>query len=76
MRKRGVICALLMLGLVFPASAASSRSDDISRIQQSADVFKDIVDAPDSSFPLDLLQSAQCIAIIPAVLKEIGRAHV
>ena len=69
MKRRSVVCVLLVLGLVFPAAAASSRSDDISRIQDSTGVFKDIVDAPDSSFPLDLLQSAQCIAIIPAVLK-------
>jgi SH3 domain-containing YSC84-like protein 1 len=69
MRKCGLICALLIVGLALPAVASSSRSDDISRIQQSTDIFKDIVDAPDSSFPLDLLQSAQCIAIIPSVLK-------
>lgn len=69
MRKRSLLCALLILGLALPATAGSSRSDDISRIQDSTGVFRDIVDAPDSSFPLDLLQSSQCIAIIPAVLK-------
>ena len=60
-----LICGLLVFGLAMPAVAGSTRSDDISRIQAATDVFKEIVDTPESSIPLDLLQSAACIAIIP-----------
>ena len=65
MRKRILVCALLAGGLALPAFAGSTRNDDISRIEDSTQIFKDIVDAPDSAFPLDLIQSAACIAIIP-----------
>lgn len=65
MKKRMLICGLLAMGLAMPVLAGSSRSDDVSRIQAAADVFKEIVDTPESSIPLDLLQSASCIAIIP-----------
>jgi len=65
MKRNILLCGLLVIALALPVIAGSSRDDDIKRIQDSTDVFKDIVDAPDSSFPLDLLQSAACIAIIP-----------
>lgn len=69
MKSRVFACLLLIAGLVLPAFAGSSRSDDVSRIQDSTQVFKDIVDAPDSSFPLSLIQSAACLAIIPGELQ-------
>jgi len=68
MRTQIVILATLILALTVPARAGSSRGDDISRIQDATDIFQDIVDTPDSSIPLDIIQSAQCIAIIPSEL--------
>lgn len=65
MRKHALICGLLIAGLAMPAMAGSSRRQDISRIRSATDVFRDIVDTPESSVPLALLQSAACIAIIP-----------
>src|SRR5579864_1950873 len=65
MKKRMLICGLPVMGLAMPVLVGSSRSDDVSRIQAATDVFKEIVDTPESSIPLDLLQSASCIAIIP-----------
>ena len=69
MKKRFAVCSLLIGSLVLPTFAGSSRTDDISRIEDSAQVFKEIVDAPDSSFPLDLIQSAACLAIIPGEMQ-------
>lgn len=69
MRERILVCTLLIGSLVLPAFAGSNRNDDISRIEDSTQVFKEIVDAPDSAFPLDLIQSAACLAIIPGELK-------
>ncbi|MFZ0213057.1 MAG: lipid-binding SYLF domain-containing protein [Candidatus Acidiferrales bacterium] len=69
MKKYAWLCALLIAAVALPAMAGSTRHDDISRIMDSTDIFKDIVDAPDSAFPLDLLQSAACVAIIPGEKK-------
>jgi len=60
-----VVCISLLLGLALPAMAGSTRNDDLARIQSATDIFQDIVDTPDSSVPLDIIQSAACIAIIP-----------
>jgi lipid-binding SYLF domain-containing protein len=68
MRTHIAVCAWLILGLALPALAGSTRDDDVSRIQNASDIFQDIVNTPDSSIPLDIIQSAQCIAIIPSEL--------
>src|SRR5579859_3552795 len=69
MRKHMLICGLLVAALAMPAVARTGRGDDISRIQSATGVFRDIVNTPESSIPLDLLQSAECIAIIPSELR-------
>jgi lipid-binding SYLF domain-containing protein len=51
------------------AAAASDRDDDISRIHKSADVFDEIMKAPDQGIPGGLLEKARCIAIIPGDVK-------
>jgi SH3 domain-containing YSC84-like protein 1 len=65
MTKRILICTFLIASFTLPALATSTRNDDVMRIEDSTQIFKEIVDAPDSSFPLDLIQSAACLAIIP-----------
>ena len=55
----------LVLFLIVPAvSSASDREDDVSRTQNAARVFQEIMNAPDS-IPHDVLNKARCIAIIP-----------
>jgi len=46
-------------------AVASDREDDVARTQKAAQVFKEIMDTPDRGIPHDLLDKAQCIAIIP-----------
>ena len=69
MRKHMLICGLLVTALAMPAVARTGRGDDINRIQAATGVFRDIVNTPESSIPLDLLQSAECIAIIPSEMR-------
>jgi len=69
MKKHMLICGLLVAALAMPAVAGTGRGDDINRIQNATGVFRDIVNTPESSIPLDLLQSAECIAIIPSELR-------
>ncbi|HXO04875.1 MAG TPA: lipid-binding SYLF domain-containing protein [Candidatus Sulfotelmatobacter sp.] len=66
MSKHFLACSALALFLVMPAvsSASSDREDDVNRAQRAATVFQEIMNAPDS-IPQDVLNKAECIAIIP-----------
>jgi SH3 domain-containing YSC84-like protein 1 len=70
LKKLGVLASLLVAAVVLPAAAsASDRSDDISRIHDAAQVFQQIMNAPDQGIPQNLLESAQCVAIVPGDVK-------
>jgi SH3 domain-containing YSC84-like protein 1 len=58
------LLAMLLVGFVC-AAGASSRTDDVRRIQKSAQVFQEIMATPDRAIPRQLVDSAKCIAIIP-----------
>jgi SH3 domain-containing YSC84-like protein 1 len=71
-----VVSALLasaLAGLLFvPAASAKAKKDEEQkendRIQNSATVLKEILDAPDN-IPQDLLDKARCVIVFPSVLK-------
>lgn len=69
MRKQATLYLMLTLALSLSARAGSTREDDIHRIQESAEIFHEIMGTPDKAIPQDLLESAQCIAIIPSEMK-------
>ena len=70
MSKAILVASLLALSLNLPTIAsASDREEDVSRIDRSTQVFKDIMDTPDKSIPNKLLESAKCIAIVPGEKK-------
>jgi lipid-binding SYLF domain-containing protein len=60
---------MMTLAISLGAQASSNREDDIRRMQDSAQIFEEIMGAPDRAIPQDLLDSAKCIAIIPAEKK-------
>jgi lipid-binding SYLF domain-containing protein len=64
MFKRFLTFSVLILA-VTQIAVASDREDDVARTQKAAQVFKEIMDTPDRGIPHDLLDKAQCIAIIP-----------
>ena len=68
MLKRTLSFTALIL-LVTLTAVASDRDNDVSRTNKAAQVFKEIMNAPDQGIPQDLLESAKCIAIIPGDLK-------
>lgn len=49
--------------------AASDREADVKRTRRAAEVFQQVVNAPDRGIPRDLLNSAKCIAVIPGEIK-------
>ena len=69
MLQRLISIAMVLTALTLPALAASDREADISHIDASARVFRDIMNTPDNAIPQDLLESAKCIAIIPGEKK-------
>lgn len=69
MRKFATMYLLMTLALTLTARASSNRDDDVHRIEDSAQIFEEIMGAPDKSIPQSLLESAKCIAIIPAEKK-------
>ncbi len=69
MRKQATMYLMITLALSLSARASSDREADIHRIQDSAQIFQEIMGTPDRAIPQDLLDSAQCIAIIPSEMK-------
>jgi len=69
MLKRILIGTTLALLVTLTAIASSDREDDVKRDHKAAQVFQEIMSAPDKGVPQDLLESAKCIAIIPGDVK-------
>ena len=63
--KKTLLGISLALGLAFPLLAQDKETD---RIENSGKVMKEILDAPDS-IPQDILDKADCVVILPSVLK-------
>src|SRR5580765_6282823 len=67
---------LILLAVVVSLCAASFAADDekkeskaADRVQAAADVLDEIQGAPDSGIPQEVLGSAQCVAVVPSMLK-------
>jgi lipid-binding SYLF domain-containing protein len=67
---------LLLLTLLVSLSAFSFAADDqpretkaSDRVQAAADVLDDIQGAPDKGIPQEVLGSAECVAVVPSMLK-------
>src|SRR6201998_2844957 len=54
--------------LVLPAIAQEKEDKEESRVENAGKVLKEILDAPDS-IPQDVLDKADCVVILPSVLK-------
>jgi len=65
MRKAGVF--IIAIFLAFPIFA-TNESREQKRLETCGQVFKEILDIPDG-IPKDLLNKAECVIVIPSVLK-------
>jgi lipid-binding SYLF domain-containing protein len=63
-----ILISLVVL-LATTAALAGDRADDIERLQSGATVIKEIMSAPDSGVPDEIINNAKCIAVIPNMLK-------
>ena len=59
--------SLCSLALAADEPAQESKASD--RVQAAADVLNEIQGAPDSGIPQEILGSAECVAVVPSMLK-------
>jgi SH3 domain-containing YSC84-like protein 1 len=62
-----VVMALCLTGLAFAQD--EDRTKQLDRIESAGDVLKEIMDAPDSGIPEEIMGSAKCVAVVPSLLK-------
>lgn len=71
--RRRVPRVLLLLGVLAPAvfAATTPENENYRRIRSAAEVFDEIMHAPDKGIPDSLLKKAECVGIVPD-LKRAG----
>lgn len=74
--KKLVVVALMVVALMvaacsltFAADEPAQESKASDRAQAAADVLNEIESAPDSGIPQEILGSAECVAVVPSMLK-------
>lgn len=65
MKASVMICALVWATVVFAADANKA----VERVQSAATVLNEIAAAPDQGVPEEILGSAECVAVVPSMLK-------
>ncbi len=67
--KKAITSICLSLLLTSTAFAASSKQDLQARIDSAKTVLEQIMSAQDNSIPMDILQEATCVGVVPGMLK-------
>jgi lipid-binding SYLF domain-containing protein len=67
--KKTIVSVCLCFMLATTAFAASSREDLQARIDAAKQVLDQIMAAQDSTVPLNILQQATCVGVVPGMLK-------
>src|SRR5580698_6825554 len=69
--KRFLLLTLIvsLCSLSFAADEPAKESKAVDRVQAAADVLNDIQSAPDKGIPQEVLGSAECVAVVPSMLK-------
>ncbi len=68
MKKLSVLCvAVLLVGTCVAADTGDNKA--VQRVQSAADVLNEIQGTPDKGIPEDVLGSAECVAVVPSMLK-------
>jgi SH3 domain-containing YSC84-like protein 1 len=78
MKRHLVLVVFSLAAVLGNLAAASTRKDATERLQNSADVLKEIAAAPDKGIPEEVLKSSKCIVVIPHLVKAgfiVGAKH-
>jgi lipid-binding SYLF domain-containing protein len=69
MKRLWLLAVVLSLSSVALAVDDPKESKAADRVQSSADVLNEIQSAPDSGVPQEILGRAECVAVVPSMLK-------
>lgn len=69
MKKFVVVCLLVCVSGWSFAAEDQKDSKAVDRVQAAADVLNEIQSAPDSGIPAEVLSKAECVAVVPSMLK-------
>jgi SH3 domain-containing YSC84-like protein 1 len=69
MKKIMTLVAILSLGAGSTAWAGSNREATTNRMDHAAKVLHEVMAAPDSGIPEEVLEHAKCVAVVPNLLK-------
>jgi SH3 domain-containing YSC84-like protein 1 len=70
MKKLLILCvALCVATFSVAADDGENESKAVDRIQAAADVLNEIQGTPDNGIPSEVLGSAECVAVVPSLLK-------
>jgi lipid-binding SYLF domain-containing protein len=64
-----VVGILLLLCMALCSAAAQDRQKVVDRVKASGTILDEIMGAPDQGIPSEILGSAECVAIVPSMLK-------
>jgi lipid-binding SYLF domain-containing protein len=64
-----VMCLCLVASASFAADDQPKESKASDRVQAAGDVLNEIESAPDSGIPQEILGKAECVAVVPSMLK-------
>src|SRR5436853_6515731 len=67
MKRLVILCVIA--SMTIRALAAPANNKAVDRVQAAADVLNDIQGAPDQGIPEEVLGSADCVAVVPTMLK-------
>jgi len=77
--KKSVFAVLLSMLMSLGSMAwATAKEDSVERLQNAANVLKEIMDAPDKGIPEEVLDNAKCIVVVPHLIKAgfiVGGKH-
>ena len=63
------LAAILSLGVATAAWAESDRQESMDRLDHAGRVLHEVMAAPDSGIPEEVLEHAKCIAVVPHMIK-------
>ena len=77
MKNKSLKCLVIACCLALAASAvclgqdrrSQKLGDEINQSEKAARVIREIMDTPDKAIPKELLDSAECVAVFPSVIK-------
>lgn len=67
MKKSAVLTLFVLLSSV--CFAQGDRQKELDRVDEAGTILNEIMGAPDSGIPNEIIESAKCIAVVPSMLK-------